>query len=47
MKYDYQTNDIDSNTYDIFEIGGEIVAKSVIWYLVEEIVNFLNSNIIK
>jgi hypothetical protein len=43
MKYSYQTNDTDSNRYDIFEVGGEIVAKSVTWDLVEKIVDFLNA----
>jgi len=43
MKYAYQTNDTDSNKYDIFEIGGSIVAKSIPWELVEKIVDFLNS----
>lgn len=44
-KYSYQTNDTDQNRYDIFEIGGEIVAKSVPWSLVESIVSFLNTQI--
>lgn len=42
-KYAYQTNDTDSNKYDIFEIGGEVVAKSVPWDLVEKLIGFLNT----
>ena len=42
-KYSYCTNDTDFNRCDIFEIGGEIVAKSVKWDLAEKIVDFLNS----
>jgi len=43
MKYFYCTNDTDPNRYDIIESGGEVVAKSVTWNLVEKIVDFLNS----
>jgi hypothetical protein len=43
MNYAYQINDTDSNRYDIFEVGGGIVAKSVPWDLVEKIVDFLNA----
>ena len=41
-EYSYQVNDTDSSRYDIFKVGGEIVAKSITSELVEKICNFLN-----
>lgn len=42
-KYSYQTNDTDFNKYDIFEVGGEIIANSVPWEFVEKICSSLNA----
>lgn len=46
-EYSYETNDIDCNKYDIFEVGGNIIAKSVAFDIVEKICNLLNSEKIK
>jgi hypothetical protein len=43
QNYSYIVSENDFNKYDIFEVGGEIVAKSVDFDLVDKIVDFLNS----
>ena len=42
-KYDYKTSEIgDINSFDIFEIGGDIIAFAVKWGYVERIIKYLN-----
>ena len=44
-KFDYKASDRegDINSYDIFEIGGETVAFSVKWELVEPMIKWIDS----
>jgi len=41
-KFDYQTSIINDNKYDIYEVGGDVIAFSVKWEFVELIINKLN-----
>ena len=41
-RYEFQVNDTDSFRYDIFEVGGEIIAKSVKFELLQILLDSLN-----
>ncbi len=41
--FSYQTSCVNEYNYDIFEIGGSVVAYNVKWEYVEKLVAFFNA----